>query len=129
VKLQPDLFRAILLWAEENLPSENSSLEFPLVEGFDEKIVAYHCLMLDDAGYVVAIDATDMSSPFPQRYPIRLTYIGHQHLENVRDPEIWNKTKAGAKSVGSFGIETLGLIARGLINTQVEKLTGLELDL
>ncbi|MCY7439412.1 DUF2513 domain-containing protein [Bacillus altitudinis] len=40
-----------------------------------------------------------------------ITYEGHQFLENIRDPEIWAKTKSAAGKVGGASIHVIGEIA------------------
>jgi hypothetical protein len=56
-----------------------------------------------------------------------LTWAGHDFLDSVRDPEIWRKTKDGVKAAGGFTVDLLGDIAKGLIKTQLKKLTGVEI--
>jgi hypothetical protein len=58
----------------------------------------------------------------------RLTWSGHEFLDNVRDPEIWRRTKEGADKVGGFSLEVLGASAKGFIKKQVSEKTGSELD-
>ena len=59
--------------------------------------------------------------------PRRLTSSGHDFLDSIRDPEIWKKTKDGAKAAGCFTFELLGDLAKGFIKTQIKKRTGMDL--
>ncbi len=127
MKLEPSLIRDLLLWAEENLPRSNGLLEFPVLEGWQKNEVAYNCLMAYEAKFLDAIDVQCKGDPFKQMIPIKLTYAGHQYLENIRDPEIWKKTTDGAKKIGNFSIETLGELAKGFVKQQIKRHTGMDL--
>jgi hypothetical protein len=126
VQLDADLMRELLLHIEQAYPRVGK-LVYPIISGYTEEQVAYHCLMAYEAGFIDALDASSFDRPFPEMYPKRLTYAGHQYVEKVRDPVIWTKTKEGAKKIGSFSIETLGKLATGFIETQVRKHTGLDI--
>ena len=108
------------------MPGKSGQLGFPSIEGRSEEEVAYHCLLGWEAGFIEAIDATTFKNHFKAMYPRRLTYEGHQYLERIRDPVIWAKTKEGAKKIGSFGLDTLGKLAVGFIETEIKKRTGYE---
>jgi len=58
-----------------------------------------------------------------------ITWEGHDFLDNIRDPDVWDKTKAGAEKVGSFSIDVLKAIAKGLIKEKLQKHTGVEIDI
>jgi hypothetical protein len=128
MKLNPDLVRELLLWGENNLPSESGNLEFPIIAGFDEQEIAYHCLMSDEAGFFESINISTNDDLFQRMHPRRLTYSGHQYLETIRDEKVWAKAKEGARKIGSFSMETLGMVAKAVIAVQVKKYTGLEID-
>jgi len=60
---------------------------------------------------------------------IELTWCGHEFLDEVRDNEIWRKTKDGAQSAGSFSFDLLKSLARGFAKKQIEDYTGIKLDI
>jgi hypothetical protein len=124
MKFEPDVVRELLLWAEENLPRLHDRMIVPVLQGRDEQVVSYHCLLAFEAGLFDAIDVSDKASRFPEKIPQRLTWEGHQYLETVRDGVIWKKAKEGAKQVGSFSIQILLAIAKSAINERVKALTG-----
>ncbi|MDQ6867300.1 MAG: DUF2513 domain-containing protein [Pseudomonadota bacterium] len=39
----------------------------------------------------------------------------HDFLDSIRDPDLWNKTKKGAKAAGGFTMDLLADLAKGLI--------------
>jgi hypothetical protein len=83
--------------------------------------VRYHLTLLMEAGFIDGKPAAEMPM-------IRsLTMAGHDFLDKVRDPEIWAKTKAGAKLAGSFSLKLLGDLATGFVKTKIEHHTGVKL--
>lgn len=63
----------------------------------------------------------------------RMTWAGHDFLDTVRDGKIWAQTKDALKGVEGVGIDMLKDVAKKIgktiINHQVEKHTGIKLDL
>lgn len=57
-----------------------------------------------------------------------ITWAGHDFLDSVRDPEIWEKTKEGAEKAGGFTLDVLGALAKGLIKQKIKQHTGVELE-
>jgi len=56
-----------------------------------------------------------------------LTWKGHDFLDSIRDPEIWKKTKEGAKRAGGFSVELLKDLAIGLLKKQIEEYTDIKI--
>ena len=56
-----------------------------------------------------------------------LTNCGHDFLDSVRDPEIWNKTKAAAEGIGGWTLDMMKDLASGFLKTKIKKHTGVEL--
>ena len=84
-----------------------------------EKLVE-HLGLIEDAGFV------EMQRSSGAIYVQRMTWVGHDFLDSVRDPEIWKKTKDGATAAGGFTVELLRDLAKGLIKTQIKKHTGID---
>jgi len=96
----------------------------PLVlAGEDANEIFYNMQLLANAGFL------DLTGGQPAvGFGIKgLTWHGHDFLDSVRDPEIWRRTKEGAQRAGGFTVELLGDLAKGLIKTQIEKFTGVNL--
>ena len=92
-----------------------------------EKLSEHLSLLIDQAGFLTGIKAHTYGGK--NWLNIRLTWTGHEYLDNIRDPEIWQKTKEGAQKVGGFSLDIMSALAKGLIKKQIEKHTGIELDL
>ncbi|ANV26224.1 hypothetical protein BA939_19940 [Rhizobium sp. S41] len=56
-----------------------------------------------------------------------MTWSGHDFLDSVRDPDVWDRTKAGALQAGGFTVELLKDLAKGFIKKQIEDRTGISL--
>jgi hypothetical protein len=93
------------------------------VEGYSEDEIAYHLSLLQERGLI----EMETSQPLIGIVFTRLSWEGHDFLDAVRDPEIWKKTKQGMDQVGSFSFELVRDLAKGLIKTQIEKYTGVQL--
>lgn len=88
----------------------------------------YRALLLWEAGLIDAVDARTTEEPF-EMWPIRLTMVGHEYLDSIRDEEVWRHTKKGAQAVGSFSLDALGALAKNLLREKLPKHTGAEVDL
>lgn len=64
-----------------------------------------------------------------EMWPTRLTMAGHEYLDTIRDEEVWRRTKEGARAMGSFSLDALGALAKGLVREKIRKHTGIEVDL
>lgn len=76
------------------------------INGYDRQQIAYHAVLLSDAGY---IDGQDRSSLASRNFHIRrLTNQGHDFLDAIRDQTVWGNTKNKVLEHG-------GSIALGLV--------------
>jgi hypothetical protein len=57
----------------------------------------------------------------------RLSWYGHDFLDSIRDPKIWERTKRGAEAAGGFTVDLLKDLATGFIRKQIEERTGVKL--
>ncbi len=55
--------------------------------------VGYHLGLLVEEGFVRGVVGTEIIPPIS-----KLTWQGHEFLEDIRDPDIWSKTKERASS-------------------------------
>lgn len=106
-----DLIREILLKVEEdpNCNAQNlSTLDIP---GRSAEELHYHTRLLIRAGFVEG--NTDTISVFP--IVSGLTWSGHELLDNIKDPGIWEKTKQQASSLKGVGLSIMAQIAEALV--------------
>lgn len=106
MKRNMDLVRKILLEfsdREHGYVPERFSLE-----GFSDEEVGYHCYLLNDAGLIVAADTTSRGDKTPTAMPIKLTWKGHEFIDNAKNESIWAQTKEVTNKIGdvSFSVWT-----------------------
>ena len=75
--------------------------------------VAYHVTMLVEDGFVKGNVAGEM--------PVisKLTWQGHEFLDDIRDQDIWDKTKERAKGLASVGLTLIWEIAKAEIKMKL----------
>lgn len=76
------------------------------IDGFSSEQIGYHCLLLGEAGLIQATDATTMASRSPKASPVRLTWEGHEFIENAQNEKVWGQAKEAVGKVGdaSFAV-------------------------
>lgn len=134
MKRDMDLIRNLLLEIEDGKtsyqliePSHAEDLGVEVDEDRTKEEIArleYHLTLLQDAGWVKLVQTSGGYWLVNRMMP-----AGHDFLDSVRDPKIWGATKEGAKQAGGFSAELLKSLAKGLIKKQIERHTGVELDL
>ena len=93
MKRDLDLIREILMAVEQK---EGWKPEPVHLEGYDDQTVAYHAILLVEAGLCVG----GTRGPDKKKFPIdpvgaiaRLTWDGHEFLDSARDDTSWNRIK------------------------------------
>jgi hypothetical protein len=128
MKLDPDLFRNLLLYFESVLPEQTPNLWASEIDSpkYSSMEVIYHVGLLADCGYIFAtpIHKVDVGSgkgvlayerllarhspnfpPDDDYFIERLTYDGHQFIELTKNETIWKKYREIAKSLGIEAIK------------------------
>lgn len=94
-------------------------LRIPRLVGRDRHQVEHHFRLLLEAGLVTA----GYISPDSRRWiAVRLTWRGHDYLDQIRDPQVWRFTKAAMRKTGTWSLETMGAIAKSFIFAKLESL-------
>lgn len=136
-----------------------SDADFGAANGSDRSAIQYHLRLLLDAGYIEGEDLLktasapqggaahgvpngdiqkmlEVASAGNANTSIlvtRMTWAGHDFLDTVRDNKVWSQTKEALKGVEGVGIDMLKDVAKKIgktiINHQVEKHTGIKLEL
>ncbi|EPM6964304.1 TPA: DUF2513 domain-containing protein [Vibrio harveyi] len=104
MKRDMELIRKLLLAVEKN-PRELQ------VEGYDVEEVGYHTLLLIEAGLLDGItsDTLDNTSIVPTFISVnRLTWDGHEFLDNIRKEEVWNTIKSEFKDASISTVFSVG---------------------
>ncbi len=110
MKRDMDLARQIMLELEE-APYDGSLLKVDVAD-YDEGAINYHVMLLTEAGL---IEAKDLSSFDGVEWaPTRLTWQGHEFLDEARNENRWNQAKKTiAEKGGSLTFDILkGVLAQ-----------------
>lgn len=118
MKRDMDLIRLLLIGIDADpildgdhwlSPSVQNNLGVIGVSDYSEEQVAYHLTLMIEAGLVVG--NTTMEMPIISR----LTWQGHELLDNVRDSGIWRSTKERVKDLPGIGIGVIVEVAKAEI--------------
>lgn len=124
-----DLIRALLLKFEQLhqtigtilLELDAEELQF---DGHAPLVVAAHIKMMAEGGLIDA-KVTGQGATMLNA----ITWSGYDFLDSVRDDRIWAKTKEGLTQAGGFTVDLAKALAKGLVKKQLERLTGVSVDL
>jgi Hypothetical protein (DUF2513) len=120
MKRDDDLIRGILIRIEGD-PQMDGTREFYFnsaedmgFPGRSSEELAYNFSLLVEAGFVDG--AATAFLPIIVR---RLTWNGHQFLENIKSDTIWAKTKNQVKDLPGISLKVIAEIAEALIRKHV----------
>jgi hypothetical protein len=112
VKRNMDLLRLIEEDDQLDGTSWISSEHFH-IEGRTPQEIAYHLTMLSNEGFITA--QLGMEMPLVSK----LTWNGHEFLDDTRDPGVWEKTKERAKGLTGIGVAFIWELAKAEIRTRL----------
>lgn len=129
MKLDMDLVRELLLYVEEKADRPISHLEGITITRWSGDDIAYHVMLLEEAGYIKAyIDTVpDYENPIilHVNYTItRLTLSGHEFLDAARTPQHWAAIKGNAQKLGLNSLKAVGRIAESYVTDLIKQSFG-----
>ncbi|MBS0297157.1 MAG: DUF2513 domain-containing protein [Proteobacteria bacterium] len=83
---------------------------------YDLATIAYHMELIQEAGFINAGGSSGSMTGFAYR---GLSWNGHEFLDDVRDPDIWRKTRARIDGLASVGIQFVWEIAKAEMKKQL----------
>ena len=90
------------------------------IEGYAQTLVDYHIQILYEAGLLNAEVATTAAGRIYDAIPFRLTWEGHEFLDNVKDKTRWKKILQTIKDKGgSFSFELVKQLASKFAEQQL----------
>jgi len=111
-----ELVREILATVED-LENTQSVLRASDLEGYDPEIVSYHMKLLDEAGLIEAECNQPMNGPL-SCFATRLTWEGHEFIDQIRSDTVWNKTKSMLSEKGiDLSFEVIKFLAPMIIRS------------
>ena len=118
MKRDMDLVREILTSIEDSQVAIPGWDPQTLVVGAlkPEAEVGYHVGLLQDAGYVTAIETTSMGRNHRTFLGVKMTWEGHEFLDAVRSDTVWAAVKQkAAEQGGSLPLEIVKMLANALL--------------
>ncbi len=116
MKRDMELIRTILLKVEADPrfdgsvnPTDAATLS---ITDYSNAEVIYHLVMLVEAGF---LDGNTKMRSMGNVPIFKLTWAGHEFLDNVRDPEVWHKTKARVAATAGVALSVIAEIAKAEI--------------
>jgi hypothetical protein len=100
-----DLIRLILLAAE----SASENIAAPAFSNHTNSEVSYHIRLLVEAGLLGHDQLNDGYLLLDSGY--RLTWQGHDFLDNIRQPAAWKRLKLAIEKAGGLSFELLKQLA------------------
>lgn len=126
MKRDMDLIRELLLKLEA-LPMRPGSVAHiqsdaaeVQVNGYDIGQIEYHLSLIEKAGLI----DTGGVNPMMGIGFRSLTWSGHDFLDSVRSPDVWDKTKKVAAAAGGFTVDLLVATAKTYLEATFKGLIG-----
>lgn len=122
MKRDMELVRKILFKIEDTV---DNVAEYDLtIDGYSMEQIAYHCAILEEGGYIHAYQGDYGDNELDSFGVGRLTWEGHEFLDNIREDTVWNKTKniigdKGLPLVFSIVKSVSSSIITGVINGSI----------
>lgn len=121
MKRDMELIRKILLTVEEKYVDTWLYDNDVQINGYDIKIVGYHCAILHDAGLLYDYNGQYGDGELLQFGVGRLTWDGHEFLEKIKSDTVWNKTKDTITTKGiPFVMEAVKEVATAVTTTMIK---------
>lgn len=126
MKRDMDLIRELLLKLE-TLPMRRGGIvlikaddDEVQVDGYGVDQIDYHLSLIKEAGLIDTGGAGAMGG-----YGFRrLSWSGHDFLDSVRSPDVWDRTKQAASAAGGFTVELLVFAAKSYLEGKIKGFIG-----
>jgi len=125
MKRDMDLIRDLLLKIEEAPPKASWRVIVTTKDDTESERILWHLALIEGAGFIKSTPLHLGGRRLPEN--IELEWAGHDFLDSVRDPKIWEKTKKGVEGAGGFTLDLVKDLAKGLVKKQIEEYTGVKL--
>jgi Hypothetical protein (DUF2513) len=126
MKLNKDFVREILMTIEADPKFDGSEARvLNPFDGHSQEETNYHSSRLVQAGLIDG----NASKPHLPTIIRGLTFEGHEYVDTIRDPAIWQRTKEGLQEAEGFSLDLVKALAKGFLKKQIEERTGVKLDI
>lgn len=126
LKLNPDCVRDLMLYFEEHSSYSNEiNINQLTLSNYSQEELVYTSEKLNEANLINCVSKNYMGSRIPIIIVKSITYSGHNFLNNIRDNEVYNKTKMILSSFKSVSIEIISETASKVLTSLISKQLGL----
>ncbi|TAM05732.1 MAG: DUF2513 domain-containing protein [Paraburkholderia sp.] len=131
MKRDMDLIRELMLKLEA-LPVPLTGLKAidghePAVQvnGYTVEQIDYHLLLLEQAGFIHGGGLENFGMRFGPGIGFQsLTWAGHDFLDAMRSPDVWDKAKRAASAAGGFTVDLLVSATKSYLEARIKGLLG-----
>ena len=113
MKLNYNLIRDLLLLIEEEADGFHPlsvSHYVNQIHGYSDNIIRYHIKFLQDSRF---IEYKNLG------FIIDITPAGRKYLDNVRNPELWNRAQKIIQPFGKVGLDIVSAIGESLLLKEI----------
>ena len=122
--LNNECVRDLLLAIEENLGiNDKVSIDDFELPNYSNDELIYTALKLIEAGFING-DLSNMIDGSIFVYVSSLTWDGHKFLDNIRDNEVWRKTKSIVSKFSSVSLGIISNVAAQVITALIKQQLG-----
>ncbi len=122
--LNNECVRDLLLAIEENLGiNDKVSIDDFELPNYSNDELIYTALKLIEAGFING-DSSNMIDGSIFVYVSSLTWDGHKFLDNIRDNEVWRKTKSIVSKFSSVSLGIISNVAAQVITALIKQQLG-----
>ncbi|PMS29887.1 uncharacterized protein DUF2513 [Trinickia symbiotica] len=95
------------------------------VEGYTTEQIDYHLLLLEQAGFIHGGGLENFGMRFGPGIGFQsLTWAGHDFLDAMRSPDVWDRTRQAASAAGGFTVDVLVAAAKSYLEGKIKGLIG-----
>lgn len=124
MRLNNECVRDLLLAIEENLGiNDKVSIDDFELPNYSNDELIYTALKLIEAGFING-DSSNMIDGSIFVYVSSLTWDGHKFLDNIRDNEVWRKTKSIVSKFSSVSLGIISNVADQVITALIKQQLG-----
>lgn len=97
------------------------------VEGYPAEQIDYHLSLLEQARFIHA-GGLDFGMSGPGFGPgvgfCSVTWAGHDFLDAMRSPDVWDRTRRAASAAGGFTVDLLVSAAKSYLDSKIKGMIG-----
>jgi len=117
-----NLFKDLLEYIEKNTkPGSGNSITSSQIEipGYTPEQIVHHILLCQDVNFIESLDSSTKGDSIPFIFIDRLTWGGHEFLDNIRNDTVMKKLKKTiAEKGGSFAFDIIIEMAKTIARSQ-----------